>query len=146
MPRHLIAGAGLIVAAVLTMLAGARADELPVFRIDLQDGLITPSRIEVPAHTRFKLELHNTGTTPVEFESLELRKEKVLGPGAQSFIVIRRLARASTVSSTNSIRGPARRSWWRDRGSSGITCRARSHRSPSSSVVRASRHCSSSAS
>lgn len=92
MPRHRTAGAGLIVAAALLALpAGARAEDLPVFRIDLADGVITPNRIEVPANTRFKLELHNTGTTPVEFESLELRKEKVLGPGAQSFMVIRGL-------------------------------------------------------
>ena len=35
---------------------------------------------------------NNTGTTPAEFESLRLRKEKVLGPGVESFIVIRRLS------------------------------------------------------
>ncbi len=81
-----------IVAGLLIAPGAIRADELPVFRIDLQDGRIVPDRIEVPANTRFKLELHNTGTTPVEFESLELRKEKVLAPGAQSFIVIRNLA------------------------------------------------------
>jgi len=32
--------------------------------------------------------VHNTGTNAVEFESLQLRKEKVLAPGAQSFVVI----------------------------------------------------------
>jgi hypothetical protein len=87
------AAACLIAAALVwSAPAATRADDLPVFRIDLADGRITPERIEVPANTRFKLELHNTGTTPVEFESLELRKEKVLGPGAESFIVIRNLA------------------------------------------------------
>ncbi|MEZ5785597.1 MAG: cupredoxin domain-containing protein [Xanthobacteraceae bacterium] len=76
------------------ILAGAtgtsRADD-PVFRIEFNDGKVTPQRLEVPANTRFKLELHNVGKTPAEFESRELRKEKVLGPGASSFIVIRRL-------------------------------------------------------
>lgn len=67
-----------------------RADD-PVFRIEFNDGTVTPQRLEVPANTRFKLELHNAGKTPAEFESRELRKEKVLGPGASSFIVIRRL-------------------------------------------------------
>lgn len=67
------------------------ASDDPAFLIEFSDGLITPKTIEVPAHTRFKLELRNAGASAVEFESLELRKEKVLGPGATSFIVIRRL-------------------------------------------------------
>lgn len=93
MRRHQTAGAFLIAAAaLLTTAATVHADDLPVFRIALRDGLIIPDRVEVPANTRFKLELRNTGITPVEFESLELRKEKVLGPGVVSFIVIRNLA------------------------------------------------------
>jgi hypothetical protein len=69
----------------------ASAAEDPVFAIEFADGAIRPPLLEVPAGTRFKLELRNTGADPVEFESLELRKEKVLGPGVTSFIVIRRL-------------------------------------------------------
>lgn len=69
----------------------AFAQEDPVFVIEFKDGAISPSRIEVPANTRFKLELHNTGASPIEFESVTLRKEKVLGPGVKSFIVIKRL-------------------------------------------------------
>ncbi len=71
--------------------APARAEELPTFRIELKDGVVTPLRLEVPAQTRFKIEVVNTGTTPAEFESVELRKEKVIGPGAKSFLVIRGL-------------------------------------------------------
>ena len=37
---------------------------------------------------RVKIELHNAGTDAEEFESLPLRKEKVLAPGARSFVVI----------------------------------------------------------
>lgn len=78
-------------AFILFGAAGTARAEDPVFRIEFNDGKVTPQRLEVPANTRFKLELHNTGKTPAEFESRELRKEKVLGPGASSFIVIRRL-------------------------------------------------------
>lgn len=78
---------GLLLAAPF----GARAAEEPVFRIEFNDGKVTPQRIEVPAKTRFKLELHNVGTEPAEFESKELRKEKVLAPGATSVLVIRTL-------------------------------------------------------
>jgi hypothetical protein len=52
---------------------------------------VTPSRLEVPAKRRFKLELHNTGKTPAEFESTELRKEKVLAAGTVSSLIIRTL-------------------------------------------------------
>lgn len=93
---RLIRPASLAVCACLALSTGAAtplaADEDPVFAIEFRDGAITPSRVEVPANTRFKLELHNRGASPVEFESVELRKEKVLGPGVTSFIVIRRLA------------------------------------------------------
>jgi hypothetical protein len=72
-------------------LAYAQADEMPVFSIEFKDGAITPLRLEVPARRAFKIELHNTGTTPAEFESLELHREKVLAPQSKSFIVIKTL-------------------------------------------------------
>lgn len=78
-------------AAMLALPTAARAEELPAFRIEFKDGVITPRRIEVPANRPFKLDLHNTGEAPAEFESHELRREKVLAPHSASFLVIRRL-------------------------------------------------------
>ncbi|MER8461828.1 cupredoxin domain-containing protein [Mesorhizobium sp. M1396] len=80
-----------IAACLLSTVHTAVADEDPIFAIEFRDGEITPRSLEVPANARFKLELRNTGSSPVEFESVELRKEKVLGPGVTSSIVIRRL-------------------------------------------------------
>ncbi len=80
------------IAAALVLLAGhapARADDMPVIKVEMRDGVIVPSVIEVPANTRFKLEITNTGTTPVEFESTELKREKALAAGATSSIVFR---------------------------------------------------------
>ena len=73
--------------------ANLRAEEEPVFSIEFNDGKVAPLRIEVPANKRFKLELRNAGTTPAEFESNELHKEKVLAPGTTSFLVFRTLDR-----------------------------------------------------
>lgn len=70
----------------------AMAEDLPTFKVEMKDGVMTPLRIEVPADKPFKIEIHNTGTTPAEFESLELRKEKVVAPGAVSFVVIKRVS------------------------------------------------------
>lgn len=67
----------------------ARADDMPVVKVEMRDGVILPSIIEVPANTRFKLEITNTGASPVEFESAELKREKALAAGATSSIVFR---------------------------------------------------------
>jgi hypothetical protein len=79
------------VAALALIASGAFGADDPTFRIEFADGVITPLQIEVPANTRFRIELVNSGSTPVEFESLQLRKEKVIGPGNQTVMVIRRL-------------------------------------------------------
>lgn len=71
-----------------TLSLTAYAEDLLTFRVELNDGKISPARIEAPAKTKFKLVLVNKGKSAAEFESLPLRKEKVLGPGVESFVVI----------------------------------------------------------
>jgi hypothetical protein len=77
--------------ALALMAAPTSAGEDPTFRLEFNDGAITPSRLEVPANTRFRLELKNSGKTPAEFESKELKKEKVLAAESESVLVIRTL-------------------------------------------------------
>ena len=67
------------------------AAEEPAFTITFKDGALSPLRLEVPANTRFQLQLVNEGESPVEFESNELRKEKVIAPKTTSTLVIRTL-------------------------------------------------------
>jgi heme/copper-type cytochrome/quinol oxidase subunit 2 len=66
----------------------ARAADLPTFQLDMADGKLNPARIEVPAGQRIKIEISNSGKAAAEFESVQLRKEKVLAPGGKSFVVI----------------------------------------------------------
>jgi hypothetical protein len=61
---------------------------MPVFSIKALGGILEPAMIEVPADTRFKIEIENEGSDPVEFESSELHVEKVLAGGAKSYVVI----------------------------------------------------------
>ena len=68
----------------------SRAAEEPVFEIEMKD-VITPSRLEVPAKTRFKIIVKNIGQVPAEFESTELRKELVVPPGGTAVMIIRTL-------------------------------------------------------
>lgn len=73
---------------MIGMGAPALAADLPTFTLTFNaDGTFEPARLEVPAG-RFKLILVNQSKEPVEFESLQLRKEKVLGPGVTSFVVL----------------------------------------------------------
>lgn len=75
--------------ATTALLAGAaHAVDLPTFKLEMNDGKLNPARIEVPAGQRIKIEVHNIGKGAAEFESVQLRKEKVLAPGADSFVVI----------------------------------------------------------
>ena len=71
--------------------AVSRAEEEQVFQIEFKDGVVVPQRLEVPANRPFRLHLINAGETPAEFESNELRKEKVLAPKSASMLVFRTL-------------------------------------------------------
>lgn len=89
--KQLLAGlatACTLLAASMAVSAPAAAADLPTFRLELKDGKMIPQRIEVPAGVKIKIEVFNTGTSPAEFESVQLRKEKVLSPGTNSFVVI----------------------------------------------------------
>jgi hypothetical protein len=69
--------------------AQAAAAPLPSFTLIVKDGVFSPQRLEVPAGRRFKIVLKNEGPGPLEFENADLNIEKILGPGAESFVVIK---------------------------------------------------------
>jgi len=77
-----------MLAATFWLAGAAHAADLPTFKLEMSDGKLSPARIEVPAGQRIKIEVRNTGKGAAEFESVQLRKEKVLAPGADSFVVI----------------------------------------------------------
>lgn len=78
----------LLASAVFLLGLGAvQAADLPTFKLTMRGGRFIPETIEVPANTKFRLELKNEGPGPEEFESAEPRKEKVLSEGASSFLI-----------------------------------------------------------
>ncbi|MDR3411431.1 MAG: cupredoxin domain-containing protein [Formivibrio sp.] len=76
----------LTLAACLTLPAHA-SDEVTV-QLVARDGRFFPSELTVPPGRKIRIEIRNDGKDPVEFESTELRKEKVLAPGSKSVVVI----------------------------------------------------------
>jgi len=69
-----------LAAALLVAPAVAHAD-MPTFAVVAENGRFTPETIEVPANTRFRLQLTNRNAGPEEFETSTPFKELVVGPG-----------------------------------------------------------------
>src|ERR1700680_3127394 len=51
--------------------------------LTIKDHRFTPSEVTVPAGERFRIEVENKDATPAEFESNDLRIEKIVVPGGR---------------------------------------------------------------
>jgi len=58
------------------------------FLVQIKDHKFEPAEIEVPANQQFKLIVENLDKTLEEFESVDLKKEKLVGAGKKVSIVI----------------------------------------------------------
>ena len=65
--------------------APARADD-PSFTLIIKDHKYSPETLEVPANVKVKLIVQNQDSTPEEFESSSLHREKVV-PGGKEITV-----------------------------------------------------------
>ena len=70
-----------LTAGALIAFAAAAAGE-PVSLV-LKDHRFSPDAVSVPAGERFRIEVTNQDSTPAEFESSDLRVEKIIAPGAK---------------------------------------------------------------
>lgn len=59
----------------------ARAADAPVYKLVIKDHKFQPEVIEVPANTKFVIEVHNQDDTPEEFDSNALHREKIVRGG-----------------------------------------------------------------
>ena len=62
-----------------------------MFKLVARDGAFNPSVIEVPAGKRIRLEISNEGKSAIEFESKDLKQEKVVPPGGKVTLTINAL-------------------------------------------------------
>ena len=60
----------------------------PEFALVIRDHRFEPAEIRVPANQKIKLVVHNQDSSPEEFESHELNREKVIAPGAKANIYV----------------------------------------------------------
>ena len=89
--RHEQTLAGKTRNAQFAAIFGAAILGLFAYKLSARDGVFEPLKIEVPAGKRFKIEISNDGKGPMEFESKDLKQEKVLAAGAKSSVVINAL-------------------------------------------------------
>ena len=83
MPRS----AFLPLALILAMGTGVAAQE-PAYTLVIKDHKFQPTEIAVPAGQKIALIVKNDDSTPEEFESTELRREKVVPGGEQITVYI----------------------------------------------------------
>ena len=74
-----------IVGAFLTPLAQAADHEVV---LTIKNHVFAPSEIKAPANQRIKLHVHNQDSTPEEFESHSLNREKLIPAGTKAVIYI----------------------------------------------------------
>ena len=65
-----------------------RYTKLKTYLVEMKDGVLTPAELVVPEKTKFRLVVRNIGNKPAEFESNQLRQEKVLFMNAETTLVI----------------------------------------------------------
>jgi len=70
-----------------TALAGT-----PVFELVIRDHLFYPAELRVPANQKVKLLIINEDSSPEEFESYELNREKVILGNSRAVVFIGPLA------------------------------------------------------
>jgi len=77
----------LALGGLLAMTLSARAED-PVFNLTIRDHRFEPAELQIPARTKVKLLIKNLDSTPEEFESHELHREKVVPPGQEVAVFI----------------------------------------------------------
>lgn len=71
----------LLASALLTVPGPANAEELQTYQLDLKDHQFSPPHLVVPAQTRFLIQLTNQDDTNAEFESFDMKFEKIVVGG-----------------------------------------------------------------
>lgn len=77
-----------IVCVALVLDAASVFAQTPEIEIEIREHLFYPSEVVLPAGQKIKLIIYNRDTTPEEFESYELNREKVIMGGGRGIVFI----------------------------------------------------------
>jgi len=87
-PLELALKACLLALLVAAAPLAASAAEMPEYALTIQNHRFEPVTLKVPANTKVKLRVTNKDSTPSEFESNDLNREKVVLPGSTITVFI----------------------------------------------------------
>ena len=78
---------GFIIASLMagTIIPASASDPI---RLTIKDHRFSPDKITVPTGERLRLEITNQDATPEEFESSDLRVEKIIVPGGKITVIV----------------------------------------------------------
>jgi hypothetical protein len=74
--------------AVALLFPGDAHAQNPTFSISLQNDKFVPSELDVPAGQKIELHVKNERASASEFESFELRREKIVPAGEQVIVYV----------------------------------------------------------
>lgn len=70
------------------LFASAVQAAVPEFTVVIKDHLFTPNNITLPADTKVKLIIDNQDSTAEEFESHDLKREKVIAGNTKATVMV----------------------------------------------------------
>jgi hypothetical protein len=73
----------LLAAVCVSLPAAVAALAADAVTLTIKDHRFVPSEVSVPAGERLRIEVENRDSTPAEFESADLRVEKIVVPGGK---------------------------------------------------------------
>ncbi len=77
-----------LIPAVAIGLATAQAGAVEPVQLTIRDHRFIPDQVTVPAGERIRVEIANQDPTPAEFESSDLRAEKIIVPGGKITVTV----------------------------------------------------------
>lgn len=86
-PQRLLSPFAIAVACIALSSGVARAADVEV-QLSIKNHRFEPAELKVPAGQRVKLVVHNQDSTPEEFESHALNREKVIPAGATATVYV----------------------------------------------------------
>lgn len=89
--RKIISAAALAASALISLPGAAGAADEILVRLTIKDHRFSPERLEVPAGQKVVMVIRNEDSEPEEFESTQLRREKIVFPGTETRVVLGRL-------------------------------------------------------
>jgi plastocyanin len=87
-PRGRLRALGWLLTATALLQSGPVQAQNPTFSISIRDNAFEPSELSVPAGQKIELHITNERAAASEFESFELRREKVVTPGQQITVYV----------------------------------------------------------